>query len=351
MKKLSYLMGVCFALLLIVNGCYEDPSQSKGADCGGCADPPPGGGTIGPPSGGGFGQPPVINSFSPQKGFAGTRITILGSRFSATPAFNIVSFDGLQAQVVSATTTSLNVIAPANVTTGKISVSVSGLSTTSAADFQVLDIPLGGLAAFYPFDGNANDASVNQNHGVVTGATPATDRNGNAARSFYLDGNDYLNMGNPPSLQFGGEITISIWVNLQTSSGMIFNKKNAGGSTPGYVFDYATNAFRMYGGFRIFPNAPACQNYYSFTLSTQNWTSLTVTISGSQSKYYKDGVLVGTNAGQCPLPVTSEGNFLVGNSVHLGWGYLIGYVDDIAIYNRALSDTEVLALHNQPIIP
>jgi hypothetical protein len=344
MKKLSYLIGVCFALLLIVNGCNDEPARfGGGAGCGGCTDPLPGGG--------GFGQPPTISSFSPQKGFAGTRVTIVGTKFSATPAYNIVTFDGQQAQVVSATTTSLNVIAPANVTTGKVNVSVSGLSATSASDFQVLDIPLGGLAAFYPCDGNASDASVNQNHGAVIGATPAADRDGNPGRSFYLDGNDYLNMGNPPSLQFGNEITVSIWVNLQTSGGMIFNKKNPGGTSPGYVFDYATNAFRTYGGFRVFPNAPACQNYYSFTLTTQTWMSLTVTLSGSQSKYYQNGVLIGTNAGQCPLPVTSEGNFLVGNAVLLGWGYLTGYVDDIAIYNRALSDAEVATLHQQPILP
>lgn len=345
MKKLFGLLSICFALGMAI-GCQEEPADfSGGANCGGCADPSSGGGTAGS-----FILPPVINSFSPQKGFAGTRVTISGSYFSSTPSNNYVTFDGVQGQVTAASTSTLVVIVPPGATSGKIQVGVGSWQATSPADFQVIDIPLSGLAAFYPCDGNAKDASVNQNHGVVFGATPATDQFGNANRSFYLDGNDYLNMGNPPTLQITSEITISIWVNLQTNGGMIYNKKNAGSSSSGYMFDFATNIYRMYGGFRVLPSS-GCQNFYSFTLSKYNWMSLTVTIAGNQSKYYLNGMLVATNSGQCPLPAVSEGNFLVGNAQHLGWGYLTGYVDDIAIYNRALDDSEVLALHNQVIIP
>lgn len=333
------------ALVLFVWGCQDEPmTASKTGPCQECADPQTGETKFILP-------PPVINSFSPQKGFAGTRVIISGSYFSSSPLNNYVTFDGIQAQVTAASTSTLVVIAPAGVTSGKIQVGVGAWQATSSADFQVVDIPLSGLAAFYPCDGNANDASVNQNHGVVFGATPAIDQYGNANRSFYLDGNDYLNMGNPPSLQITGDITFSIWVNLQTNGGMIYNKKNAGASSPGYMFDFATNAFRMYGGFRVLPTSPGCQNYYSFTLTKFNWMSLTVVISGNQSKYYLNGVLVNTNAGQCPLPAVSEGNLLIGNAQHLGWGYLTGYVDDIAIYNRALNDAEVQALHNQVLIP
>jgi hypothetical protein len=274
MKKPFFLTGTFFMVLMIFAlSCQDEPAQySGGADCGGCADP--GSGTIG--EGTFINPPPSISSFSPQKGFAGTRVTILGSWFSSTPSNNYVAFDGVQAQVISASTSTLLVVVPSGATSGKIKVGVGSWQAISPAGFQVIDIPLSGLAAFYPFDGNANDASVNQNHGIVFGATPATDQYGNANRSFYLDGNDYLNMGNPPSLQIVNEMTISIWVNLQTTGGMIYNKKNAGASSPGYMFDFATNPGRMYGGFRVLPHTNGCQNYYWFTLTKFNWMSLTV---------------------------------------------------------------------------
>ncbi|MBL7987062.1 MAG: hypothetical protein JNJ94_03260, partial [Chlorobi bacterium] len=50
------------------------------------------------------------------------------------------------------------------------------------------------MAAFYPFSGNANDASGNGHHGTVNGgATLVPDRFGNAQSAYYFDGvNDYI---------------------------------------------------------------------------------------------------------------------------------------------------------------
>jgi hypothetical protein len=345
MRKFSFMSGLTLSLLLFLFSCEEEPTQFKtGADCEGCNDafdklPLT------------FGQPPVIKSFSPQTGFEGTRVLIQGSNFSANTTDNLVAFDGVPATVLSATTAKLLVIVPAGTTTGRITIKVSGFRGESASDFRVVNIPLNGLAAFYPFDGDARDASANENHGVVIGATPAADRNGDTQHAFYLDGNDYLNMGNPPSLQISNEITFSFWANLPQTGGMVFNKKIADNSSYGYMFDYATNSIRTYGGFRILPNTPGHLNYYSFTVPLSQWTSFTITVSGSQSKYYMNGALIATHLNQCPLVSGSDGNLLIGNAQHLGWGYLVGHVDDFAIYNRALTDSEVLALHQQTIIP
>ena len=46
------------------------------------------------------------------------------------------------------------------------------------------NIPTDGLIAYYPFNGNANDASGNGNHGTVNGATLTTDRNNNADNAY-----------------------------------------------------------------------------------------------------------------------------------------------------------------------
>lgn len=81
--------------------------------------------------------PPTITSFTPGSGPVGTTVTITGTNFSATPANNTVSFNGVVAIVTASTSTSITVTVPSGATTGKITVTVAGNTATSAADFTV----------------------------------------------------------------------------------------------------------------------------------------------------------------------------------------------------------------------
>ena len=78
-----------------------------------------------------------------------------------------------------------------------------------------------GLVAYYPFNGNANDASGNGNDGTVQGAVPTTDRFGNANSAYAFDGlTDYielpLNTGNLNGLS---RATFSAWINPNQMKG------------------------------------------------------------------------------------------------------------------------------------
>lgn len=77
---------------------------------------------------------PAVTSTNPSTGIAGTAVSISGSGFDITPANNTVSFNGTQATVTAATTTSLSVNIPNGATTGIISVTTAagGTSITSA---------------------------------------------------------------------------------------------------------------------------------------------------------------------------------------------------------------------------
>ena len=55
-------------------------------------------------------------------------------------------------------------------------------------------LPGSDLVAYYPFNGNPNDMSSYEHHGVVNGATLTTDRHGNANSAYYFNGNDYINV-------------------------------------------------------------------------------------------------------------------------------------------------------------
>ena len=80
---------------------------------------------------------PTISSFAPSSGSVGTSVTISGTNFSSTTTQNTVKFNGTEATVSEASSTSLTVIVPAGTSTGKISVTTTIGSVTSSEDFTV----------------------------------------------------------------------------------------------------------------------------------------------------------------------------------------------------------------------
>lgn len=72
-------------------------------------------------------------------------------------------------------------------------------------------VPTAGLVSWYPFDGNANDATSNANHAIVHGPNLTFDKNGNPNSAYNFDGNnDYMEVPHSPSLNLNA-ITIAFW--------------------------------------------------------------------------------------------------------------------------------------------
>jgi FG-GAP-like repeat/IPT/TIG domain/Secretion system C-terminal sorting domain/FG-GAP repeat len=92
-----------------------------------------------------------ISSFSPTTGAEGASVVITGTDFAATTAGNTVKFNGTSATVIDASTTRLTVTVPSGATTGKISVTRSGVTVTSASDFTLSAVPT--LSSFSPASG------------------------------------------------------------------------------------------------------------------------------------------------------------------------------------------------------
>ncbi|MGC8898566.1 MAG: LamG-like jellyroll fold domain-containing protein [Bacteroidota bacterium] len=71
----------------------------------------------------------------------------------------------------------------------------------------------GKLIAFYPFDGNANDASGTGNNGVLYRVIPDTDRFGKANAAFFFDGgSSNITVPSTPSLNFTRAMTVNFWM-------------------------------------------------------------------------------------------------------------------------------------------
>jgi len=242
------------------------------------------------------------------------------------------------------------------------------LDNNTASTKIVIDIPRNGLVAFYPFNNNANDESGNNLNGTVNGATITTDRFGDANKAYQFDGiSNFITMGNPTLLQISNSITISGWLRVEAfrtppapSFGamdvitkMFYDPAHGGNPSKGYILRQD-----FYGGgtpsmATFIYSSDAAGNYTSYlgqyvggSIVAQEWISFCLVIDGTTMKYYRNGVLTDNTTGSATvLADGSLGDLTIGKGGH----FFNGQMDDIAIYNRALTAAEVLQVYKQNI--
>lgn len=215
-------------------------------------------------------------------------------------------------------------------------------------------VPTNGLVGWWPFNGNANDESGNGNHGTVNGATLTEDRNGNANSAYNFNGSsNKIIIGDPTLNQLdfqGGAFTLSVWVqssSLNNDNPLVM--KSSGGNSLsgdyGLVFN-KTSGLAQFGISR--GNGIGAAIATKTSVATGSWNNVVVVFtSTSDIKIYKNSVL-GYDCYECTAAPQSLGN----PSTPMVFGfyeslnqYLNGKLDDIAIYNRVLTQQEITALY------
>ena len=208
-----------------------------------------------------------------------------------------------------------------------------------------------GLVAYYPFSGNANDASGNTNHGTVLGnVTLATDRFGNSNKAYSFPGNpnSYIDCGNNPTIQVRGALTLSAWIYMDGGS---LNPRilqySGSGNSGGYTafVDGTSNSSRILHATNYNDDRSGtgfcCGSAQGFSVPALSWHYFVYTTSATGlAKMYINGILVGETQG---VPVT---NITYANTLNIGklpngsdaWG---GKLDEIRIYNRVLNTAEI----------
>jgi hypothetical protein len=208
------------------------------------------------------------------------------------------------------------------------------------------------LVAYYPFNGNANDASGNGNNGTVYGATLTTDRFGSPASAYDFNGtNSYVGIPQNSvlnSLTTNFTLSAWIWQRGNITSGYRIIDKCPAGEPGGWTFDalnctdQTANRLRLQtGGNDNSCNVPGETDY-----SLMQWHHVVATASGTVGNVYLDGNLDGSG---------DLGNVLV-NTLDIFIGsahpahdsehhWFNGKIDDVRIYNRALSTNEVAELY------
>jgi hypothetical protein len=216
-------------------------------------------------------------------------------------------------------------------------------------------VPTNGLVDWLPFNGNAIDESGNGNNGTVNGATLTNDRYGVANKAYSFDGvNDYISINDNQSLDVSN-VTISAWFNatdygaaLQQFQGHIVSKRESSGLGTSFqmALENSTPNHTIWATYTIASNGWAFYSSNS-VLTTQNWIHVTYTHDNFNAKIFINGNLVnvtsvygGLQNNNLPLWIGARPN-AGGNS-----SFFHGKLDDIGIWNRALTDCEVLKLYS-----
>lgn len=212
-----------------------------------------------------------------------------------------------------------------------------------------------GLVAYYPFHGNADDASGNGNNGVVHGATLTTNRFGVPDSAYAFDGiQDWIQV---PETLYGptnSAVTISVWVTTDNGgySGtvQIFEKSSSNGETDMKI---AANQF-----------------VFQADLSTHSWVRATTPMSANRLTHlvgvyqqgegvwlYTNGVLAGSITGipdetlyvEPEYPLSSA--FGIYDQAAGPYQAFQGVLEDIRVYTQALSASEVQQLYQYESAP
>jgi hypothetical protein len=220
-------------------------------------------------------------------------------------------------------------------------------------------IPTNGLVSYYPFNGNPNDLSIALNHGVLTNGPVLTqDRFGTANAAYYFDGiNDYIKLNNTNSLNTTN-FSYSIWVKTDSLPmiGTAYNIFELGSSSTNNGNPYGhgfsiNNNYVSTTGWRVTSNnvGAAAVGFQSGVLPTSNmWNHLVITRSDT-IKMYVDGLLLAKQTTNGLLPYFSNVvNGYIGTRTTL-FQFFKGTLDDICLYNRAITPAEVTALYNDGI--
>ena len=213
---------------------------------------------------------------------------------------------------------------------------------------------MNGLLAYYPFNGNPDDASGNGNNGVTYGAVLSADRFEQVAKAYSFNGADnFIDAGTSDVFNFNngsGNFTIDAWIRPDSmpsfASGIV--GKTTHGTDPytgpfsGWAFYYYNDGKLAFGGAGVWEVVSTVG-----TIAPGNWLHVAVTKNGGMYRLYKNGVEVGSrNYGDLQTSTTA---------LRIGTSYadafrINGAIDELAVYGRALNGAEIKTLADSRFI-
>ena len=199
-----------------------------------------------------------------------------------------------------------------------------------------------GLVAFYNFEDisttTVTDLSGYGNHGAIKEATIVT--SGRYGKALSFDGvNDLVTINDSVSLDLSTGFTFEAWVKpvaIKRSCVVIFKEQPSSSTYNLYAYEDAD----LWGSsFNDGLNEHTVSGINALPIN--QWTHIVSTYDGTKLQLYKNGVLESSSAQSGPIKITEGVLQIGGNSI---WGeYFQGTIDEVKVYNRALTTTEIIA--------
>lgn len=205
-------------------------------------------------------------------------------------------------------------------------------------------VPTRGLVAWYPFDGDARDMSGNGHHGEVHHAALTRDRFGKPDRAYNFLGNSCITIDSPPRRYPDQPLSISAWAHYAgIEAGWLNNVIICQDDNVARTFELVSA--RRYLTWLVIGKQ---ERYVTSNVKANPgaWYHLAAVFDGRRHRLYVDGVLAASTDGH--LPANNAQRFVIGKKgSDEQWSYFNGVIDDIRIYNRALTHAEVTALYHE----
>ena len=205
-----------------------------------------------------------------------------------------------------------------------ILISTAACKKTTTAPYY----PTDGLVSYFSLDGNLKDAEGNTPDGTNNGS--ATFTTGKSGSAITLNGTDQYIDFNRKTYKNGNNLSISLWF-----------KKSSNATLQYFVLCNDFGVFTNNGYIGLFIGTSGGNNAEG-TFTYDTWTHFVGTFDGTDIKAYINGVLVETTNN--PGDITGSDRFLVfGKLLTYYWA---GSIDELFIYNKTLSQSEVTQLYN-----
>jgi hypothetical protein len=228
----------------------------------------------------------------------------------------------------------------------KVFIAVSLVMVPISAAYAEIDAD---LVAYYPFDGNANDASGNGHDGTCYGGIAYS--TGIVGQAAVFDGlNDYIMIFPSGELVAQDTISVAAWINPVTIFGGprhfdIYVQNDTD-------YSYVTHNVTIDDGLLYYDNFLPWAGATTTPVTENQWQHIAVVRSDDLVQIYIDGQLATTGTGEPREAASDIDNTLVGARVRPHLDHLFhGAIDDLRIYSRPLTEAEIQQLYKGGIPP
>lgn len=218
-----------------------------------------------------------------------------------------------------------------------------------------------GLILCMAMDGNANDSTKYNNHGIIRGATPTIGRDGKTNSAYYFNGTtNHINLGVKNILK-PSAASISVWVKPQTFNSYIGTNSNTiiitknPNNPSSFMEGYSLSLTNRTGPTKYMAiNTHQPTNNEKWFMSNQNtninqWTHLVFTFDFDSIKLYVNGQLDKKIYKGFNNVYDAFDSVVIGYSANImNKNYFKGDIDELKMYNRVLSSSEILNLYSKP---